>query len=127
MEFGSNHSDDVCGTVLGEAADQKHLTSQCQAGRDVLWKYDTGSRLCKRYDFLIIGCAYNGGHSWIVLARIVKNTFNRMASITRYNDDARTGDAGGFQNPFPGSVPEDHLVPTFFALRKRIRSDSTAM
>jgi hypothetical protein len=27
MEFGSNRSDDVCGTVLGEAADQKHLIS----------------------------------------------------------------------------------------------------
>src|SRR5882672_12261859 len=49
MEFGSNRSDDVCGTVLGEAADQKHLISQCQAGCDVLWKYDTGSRPCKRY------------------------------------------------------------------------------
>ena len=63
MEFGSNRSDDVCGTVLGEAADQKHLISHCQAGCDVLWKYDTGSRPCKRYDFLIIGCAYNGRYS----------------------------------------------------------------
>jgi hypothetical protein len=118
MEFGSNRSDDVCGTVLGEAADQKHLISQCQAGCDVLWKYDTGSRPCKRYDFLIIGCAYNGGYSWIVLACIVKNTFNRMASIKRYNDDSRTGDAGGFQNPFPASVPEDHLVSRLFCPAK---------
>jgi len=118
MEFGSNRSDDVCGTVLGEAADQKHLISQCQAGCDVLWKYDTDSRPCKRYDFLIIGCAYNGGYSWIVLACIVKNTFNRMASIKRYNDDSRTGDASGFQNPFPASVPEDHLVPRLFCPAK---------
>src|SRR3981189_3350183 len=118
MEFGSNRSEEVCATVLGEAADQKHLISHCQAGCDVLWKYDTGSRPCKRYDFLIIGCAYNGGYSWIVLACIVKNTFNRMASIKRYNDDSRTGDAGGFQNPFPATVPEDHLVSRLFCPAK---------
>src|SRR3982074_478496 len=117
-EFGSNRSDDVCGTILGEAADQKHLISQRQAGRNVLRKYGTRSRPCKRCDVLIIGCAYNGRYSWILLACIVKNTFNRMASIKRYNDEARTGDAGGFQNPFPASVPEDHLVSRFLCPAK---------
>jgi hypothetical protein len=63
---------------------------------------------------LIIGCAYDGGYSRILLARIVKNTFNRMPSIKRYNNEARTSDAGGFQNPFPASVAEDHLVPRLF-------------
>jgi hypothetical protein len=45
---------------------------------------------------------------------MVKNTFNRMASVERHNDDARTGDAGGLQNPFPDCVPEDHLVSRLF-------------
>jgi hypothetical protein len=48
MEFGSNRSDDVCGVVLGETADEKHLISQRQAGRDVLWKYGAGSSPYKR-------------------------------------------------------------------------------
>jgi hypothetical protein len=43
MEFSSNRSDDVCGIILGEATDKKHLISQCQAGRDVLCKHGTGS------------------------------------------------------------------------------------
>src|SRR5579872_4112070 len=64
----------------------------------------------KRQDFLIICCAYNGGNSRIVLACIVKNTFC-MASIKRCNDEACTGNAGGFQNPFPAGAPENHLVP----------------
>ncbi len=82
MEFGSNRSDD-CGVVLGETADEKHLISQRQAGCDVLWKYGAGSSPYKREDFLIIGCAYNGGNSRIVLTCIVENTFDRMASIKR--------------------------------------------
>src|SRR6266446_9741373 len=89
IEFGSNRSDDVCGIILGETADEKHLIGQRQAGREVLWEHSAGSRPCKRQDFLIIGSAHNGGYSWILLACIVKNTFNRMASIERYNDDAR--------------------------------------
>jgi hypothetical protein len=28
MEFSSNRSDDVCGIILGEAIDKKHLISQ---------------------------------------------------------------------------------------------------
>jgi hypothetical protein len=48
----------------------------------------------------------------------VKNTLNRMASIKRDNDEARTGDAGGSQNPFPACVPEDHLVSRFFCPAK---------
>ncbi len=99
MEFGANRSDDVCGIILGEAADEKHLISQRQARCDVLWKHCAGSRPCKGWEFLIIGCAYNGGYSWILLACVVNNTLNRMASIKRDNDEARTGDAGGSRRP----------------------------
>jgi hypothetical protein len=48
MEFGANRRDDVCGIILGEAADEKHLISQRQARCDVLWKHRAGSRPCKR-------------------------------------------------------------------------------
>lgn len=118
MEFGANRSDDVCSIILGEAADEKHLISQRQACCDVLWKHRAGSRPRKRQEFLIIGCAYNGGYRWILLACVVKNTLNRMVSIKRDNDEARTGDAGGFQNPFPSCVPEDHLVSGLFCPAK---------
>jgi hypothetical protein len=48
MEFGSNRSDDVCGIILREAADKKHLISQRQTGRDVLGKHRAGSGPCER-------------------------------------------------------------------------------
>jgi hypothetical protein len=114
MEFSSNRSDNVCGIIVGEAADKQHLIGQRQAGRDVLGKHRAGSGPCERQDFLIVGCAYDRGCSWILFACIVENTFNHMASIKRYNEEAGTGDAGGFQNPFPASVPEDHLVSRLF-------------
>src|SRR5258708_7356628 len=41
-----------------------------------------------------------------------------MPSIKRDNDEARTGDAGGSQNPFPARIPEDHLVSRFFCPAK---------
>jgi hypothetical protein len=41
-----------------------------------------------------------------------------MASIERHNHDARPGDAGGFQNPFPARVPEDNIVSRLFCPAK---------
>src|SRR5260370_16903456 len=115
IEFGSNRSDDVCGIILGETADEKHLIGQRQAGREVLWEHSAGSRPCERQDFLIIGSAHNGGYSWILLGFIVKNTFNRMASIERYNSDPPPRPTALFQNPFPTSVPADPLTPQLFS------------
>ena len=94
------------------------MVGQRQACRDILWKYRAGSGPHKRYDFLIVGDTHNRGYGWILLTCIVKNTLDRMASIKRYHDKACTGDAGGFQDPFPACVPENHLVPRFLCPAK---------
>src|SRR5258706_12103863 len=110
MEFGANRSDDVCGIILGEAADEKHLISQLQARCDVLWKHCAGSRPCKGWEFLIIGCAYNGGYSWILLACVVNNRLNRMASIKR----GAHGRRRRLREPFSGLRPRrPPCVPPF--------------
>ncbi len=48
IEFGSNRSDNVCGIVLREAADEKHLISQREASRHVFRKHSAGSRSRER-------------------------------------------------------------------------------
>jgi hypothetical protein len=83
IEFSSNRSDDICGRVLGETADEKHLVGQRQACRDILWKYRAGSSPHKRYDFLIVGDTHNRGYGWILHTCMVKNALDRMASIKR--------------------------------------------
>lgn len=52
-----------------------------------------------------------------MLPHIVKNTFNQMASIKRYDDEARPSDAGGFYNAFQPASPKTTLRPDFFYLR----------
>jgi len=83
IELSANRRNDICGRVLGETADEEHLVGQRQACRDILQNYGAGSGPHKRYDFLIVGDAYNRGYGRIVLTDIVNNTLDRMASIKR--------------------------------------------
>jgi hypothetical protein len=62
-----------------------------------------------------------------LLPHIVKNTFNQMASIKRYDDEARPSDAGGFYNAFQPASPKTTLRPDFFTCDSRNRSNSIAM
>jgi hypothetical protein len=52
---------------------------------------------------------------------------NHMASIKRYDDEARPSDAGGFYNAFQPASPKTTLRPDFFTCDSRNRSNSIAM
>jgi len=60
-----------------------------------------------------------------LLACVVKNTPQPHASIQIVTRRARTGDVRRLPDPLR-LRPEDHFVPLFLPLRKRIRSNSIA-